>query len=338
MALVHPRVALLHSLTEMLFAIHTMIGNRDSRAEFAKHHEKWANSNLAKRVKEIIRELKVPEACERLMEFKMAGGRGLPWFLKKEACLVLHFSRDGYVFPTPSDHKDIAEILEYMSYLSQKGLLPREEEEKKTLSLIISLILNGNFEGRLRGLNELKKIVDYNLRTNKKEYLTVEIQRSNLLAFLTDNKNFNPELFKRSVPVFQYCYQHKLLQKKDLTRILGLHKDKHELEVKSFYATLAEFPTFLDKEMVVAFFNEITQNLPLDEFTVNLVKDYTLTALSKSHYFRTSYCKEGLELGVTYYWKLVFDAGAGAITTELKYRIMEAFGALLSDLYYTKEV
>ena len=41
----------------------------------------------------------------------MAGGRGLPWFLKKEVCLVLNFLKDSYAFPTPTDHKDIAEVL-----------------------------------------------------------------------------------------------------------------------------------------------------------------------------------------------------------------------------------
>jgi hypothetical protein len=40
-----------------------------------------------------------------------------------------------------------------MSYFSSKGLLPKEEEEKKSLELIVNLIINGNFEGRLRGLN-----------------------------------------------------------------------------------------------------------------------------------------------------------------------------------------
>lgn len=40
-----------------------------------------------------------------------------------------------------------------MSYFSKKGLLPNDDEEKKSLELIVNLIINGNFEGRLRGLN-----------------------------------------------------------------------------------------------------------------------------------------------------------------------------------------
>ena len=54
-----------------------------------------------------------------------------------------------------------------MSYFSTKGLLGRDEEEKKSLEMIVNLIINGNFEGRLRGLNELKKILDYSSYSRK---------------------------------------------------------------------------------------------------------------------------------------------------------------------------
>lgn len=39
-----------------------------------------------------------------------------------------------------------------------------------------------------------------------------------------------------------------------LKRIIILHKDKHELELKSYYNTLAEFGKFLDEKKVLAFF------------------------------------------------------------------------------------
>jgi len=45
----------------------------------------------------------------------------------------------------PSDHRELIEILDYMSYFSTKGLLARDEEEKKSLELIVNLIINGNF-------------------------------------------------------------------------------------------------------------------------------------------------------------------------------------------------
>ncbi len=98
------------------------------------------------------------------MEFKTTNGRGLPWSLKKEIAILYSFTKEGYVFPMPSDHRELIEILDYMSYFSNKGLLPKDDEEKKSLELIVNLILNGNFEGRLRGLNELKKIIDYSFR------------------------------------------------------------------------------------------------------------------------------------------------------------------------------
>ena len=42
-------------------------------------------------------------------------------------------------------------------------------------------------------------------------------------------------------------------------------------------------------------------------------------------------------MALTYYWKLVFELGA-VIPNELKNRIMESFGTVLSDLYYTKVI
>lgn len=115
-----------------------------------------------------------------------------------------------------------------MSYFSSKGLLARDEEEKKSLELIVNLILNGNFEGRLRGLNELKKIIDY-VSIRRKDTILNEFKSKDLLNFLIDNKNFNPELFKRSLPVFEFCAKNQLLKENHLMQILSLHKDKHEL-------------------------------------------------------------------------------------------------------------
>lgn len=54
------------------------------------------------------------------------------------------------------------------------------------------------------------------------------------------------------------------MAKKDLAQILSLHKDKHELDLKAFYSTLAEFPTFLDVENIMFFFKEIIVALPLN--------------------------------------------------------------------------
>jgi hypothetical protein len=61
-----------------------------------------------------------------MMDFKAANGRSLPWSLKKEACLLLNQLKEGYVFPTPTDHREIIEIIDYMNYLSNKGLMQRD--------------------------------------------------------------------------------------------------------------------------------------------------------------------------------------------------------------------
>jgi len=69
-------------------------------------------------------------------------------------------------------------------------------------------------------------------------------------------------------------------------QILSLHKDKHELEIKGFYSSLAEFPIFLDPATVRLFLKHITELCPLDEFLITLVKDYTIIALSRNPYYK----------------------------------------------------
>lgn len=82
--------------------------------------------SIVKIVKTLINDLNILTVCDRLMDFKAVNGRSLPWSLKKEACLLLSYLREGYVFPTPTDHREIIEILDYMSYFSSKGLLPKD--------------------------------------------------------------------------------------------------------------------------------------------------------------------------------------------------------------------
>lgn len=45
------------------------------------------------------------EACQKMMDFKTTSGRGLPWSLKKEIAILFNFTKEGYVFPMPSDHR-----------------------------------------------------------------------------------------------------------------------------------------------------------------------------------------------------------------------------------------
>ena len=70
---------------------------------------------------------------------------------------------------------------------------------------------------------------------------------------------------------------------------------------------------------------------------ITLVKDYTINALGKNHYYKKEYCKEGDELGLTFYWKLINSEGPG-LSFQLKMKVVEAFAAIIGDLYYSKEI
>ena len=122
----------------------------------------------------------------------------------------------------------------------------------------------------------------------RKDILKDFIIKSNLLSFLTDNSNFNSEIFKRSIPIFEFAQKHDLLTVNILNRILNLSKDKHELELKSFYSALCEFGKFLGKSEVTDFFDEITK-LPLDEYLILLIKDFTISAIDYHPYYRKKY-------------------------------------------------
>jgi hypothetical protein len=109
------------------------------------------------------------------------------------------------------------------------------------------------------------------------------------------------------------------------------------LEIKGFYSSLAEFAVFLDPKTVVSFFNMMVKTLPQDEYLITLAKDYTTVAITKNAYFRASYCKEGEELALGFYWGQI-TSESGEIASGLRYKAIECFAALLSDLYYSKEI
>ena len=73
--------------------------------------------------------------------------------------------------------------------------------DKKQIELILNLVITGNFESRLKGMNELKKIVD-EVSRSRRDILREQLPKTNLLMFLTENSNFNGEIFKRSIPIF----------------------------------------------------------------------------------------------------------------------------------------
>lgn len=104
-----------------------------------------------------------------------------------------------------------------------------EEEEKYRNELIFNLIINGNFEGKLIGLNEIKRLITSYSGYKKESTILDLIKSKNLIGFFLDNNNFNSELFKRSLIVFEYAYKNKLFTKEQFPLVLKLHKDKHEL-------------------------------------------------------------------------------------------------------------
>jgi hypothetical protein len=54
----------------------------------------------------------------------------------------------------------------------------------------------------------------------RKDVLNAEITSKDLLNFLIENKNFNPEMFKRSLAIFEYCYRNNMLGVDHLRKIL----------------------------------------------------------------------------------------------------------------------
>lgn len=95
-----------------------------------------------------------------------------------------------------------------------------EEEEKYRNELIFNLIINGNFEGKLIGLNEIKRLITSYSGYKKESTILDLIKSKNLIGFFLDNNNFNSELFKRSLIVFEYAYKNKLFTKEQFPLVL----------------------------------------------------------------------------------------------------------------------
>ena len=89
-----------------------------------------------------------------------------------------------------------------------------------------------------------------------------------------------------------------------MKRIIALHRDKHELELKSYYNTLAEFGKFLDEKKVLKFFDEIKQ-FPIEEHWVNLIKDFTLMVCNYHLVYKTRYMEQHSGLGVICLWEII---------------------------------
>lgn len=71
--------------------------------------------------------------------------------------------------------------------------------------------------------------------------------------------------------------------------MLKLHKDKHELELKNFYNSVAEFGSFMSEYDAVEFFQMIIKELPFEENLIELIKNYTFSTIEKNRDFRKTY-------------------------------------------------
>ena len=161
-----------------------------------------------------------------IIEFSNAPYKGYPWSVKKEVLILLKTLKPETEFPTIADNKEILEVLDFLSYFKSKESFPSDFLDKKQVELIVNLVISGNFESRLKGMNELKKIVD-EVSRGRRDILREFIVKTNLLIFLTENSNFNGEIFKRSIPIFEFAQKSEMLTDDILNRILNLHKDKH---------------------------------------------------------------------------------------------------------------
>ncbi len=57
-------------------------------------------------------------------------------------------------------------------------------------------------------------------REDKEALYTELIKEKNLIGFFLDNLNFNSELFKRSLVVFEFAYRNKLFTKEHFPLVL----------------------------------------------------------------------------------------------------------------------
>lgn len=105
---VHPKVAILFSSIEYLFVLNTLVGNKDKRGKIQELYLKIASDkDLYKIFKDIIVANDILSACQKIMDFKTTNGRGLPWSIKKEISILYNSVCENYVFPMPSDHREL---------------------------------------------------------------------------------------------------------------------------------------------------------------------------------------------------------------------------------------
>lgn len=80
------------------------------------------------------------------------------------------------------------------------------------------MITNSPFDAKLKSIQEIKKALEgkNSLQFIDKQKILAKIDQMSVLEQLLDNKNFNPEVFKRFVPILNMMGKIKSLTMKQI--------------------------------------------------------------------------------------------------------------------------
>lgn len=214
---VHPKLAYLLCSIELIDSLGNLVRTNNTRFKFHKEHQDVADrEEVLSKLKAYMIENGVLEVSNQLLNVKL-GDRTLPWCLRKGALTMLHLLGSQPELPE-FDIRDAADLFDLIFFFGDH--YPQELVEARHISLIFELIYSTNFERKLKGLNELKNLIDKTQLRARTEKLTTVLRDRNLVDYLTDNNNFNSELFKRSTPVFEFCIRQKCFRNEHLDRIV----------------------------------------------------------------------------------------------------------------------
>lgn len=110
-----------------------------------------------------------------------------------------------------------------------------------------------NFETRLKGLNELKSnlqsiksrdldTIDFK-KTSEDKFLSL-LKSSEFFDSLLNKKTFNPEIFKRSVPILKFLSEKRSFGNTEIKHIFAIAEGKHESDKRLIYDTVSELAAF----------------------------------------------------------------------------------------------
>lgn len=103
-------------------------------------------------------EVGLMQVCGQLLQVRL-GDRNLPWCLRKGALQLLHLLGNQVELPQ-FDLRDAQDIYELFGYFGE--LYPQDVIEARQIALTFELIFSTSFDRKLKGLNELKNLIDRN--------------------------------------------------------------------------------------------------------------------------------------------------------------------------------